>query len=106
MELWVHSNQIEALKIKFDKLKDLQIIKRYSADYENSHNVIVARSQFPITLAWAITIHKSQGLTLKSVLIDLGASCWQVGMGYVALSRCQTLDKVFLLDFVPTILNL
>jgi hypothetical protein len=76
-------------------------ISRVTADYELSKNIYVTRSQFPLTLAWALTIHKSQGLSLKYVLIDLGDSIFESGMAYVALSRAHELENVYLIDFSP-----
>ena len=50
--------------------------------------------QVPIILAWAITVHKSQGLTLKRVIIDLRAKEYAAGLSFVAISRVCTLENV------------
>ncbi len=52
--------------------------------------------QFPIKLAWAITIHKSQGKTFDRVVIDFGDRTFAHGQAYVALSRCTSLEGIIL----------
>lgn len=48
--------------------------------------------QYPLRLAWALTIHKSQGLTFNRVIIDMGRGAFSSGQSYVALSRCTSLE--------------
>ncbi len=71
---------------------------KYSLDEEtNEINEEIAGifSQMPLRLAWAITIHKSQGLTFDKAIIDAGAS-FAHGQTYVALSRCTSLEGIVL----------
>jgi len=71
---------------------------KYSIDEETKEikeTTIGTFTQYPLKLAWAITIHKSQGLTFKKAIIDANAA-FAHGQVYVALSRCKTLEGVIL----------
>lgn len=52
----------------------------------------------PLKLAWAVTIHKSQGMTLDAIEIDIGSNIFTVGQAYTALSRARTLKSVRVVD--------
>ena len=71
---------------------------RYFMDQETEQiekEIVASFSQFPLRLGWAVTIHKSQGLTLESCTIDTGPNgAFLHGQVYVALSRCKTLDAL------------
>ncbi|MDE6226253.1 MAG: AAA family ATPase [Muribaculaceae bacterium] len=54
--------------------------------------------QYPLRAAWALTIHKSQGLTFNNVAIDMGSGAFSAGQTYVALSRCRTLEGIHFLN--------
>ncbi|WP_223708755.1 helix-turn-helix domain-containing protein [Niabella beijingensis] len=82
-ELAVEREVWENKKYYLDEKKEIQ--EEVTGSYE----------QFPFRLAWAVTIHKSQGLTFDKVIIDAGAS-FTNGQVYVALSRCRTLEGIVL----------
>ena len=71
--------------------------RKYSLnkDKEVEEDVVGTYEQHPLRLAWAITIHKSQGLTFDKVVIDAGAA-FAHGQVYVALSRCRTFEGIVL----------
>ncbi|WP_301113606.1 ATP-dependent RecD-like DNA helicase [Microbacterium sp.] len=72
---------------------------RYAYDQNTkklSRDVVAEFTQFPLRLAWAVTIHKSQGKTYDRAIIDLGSGAFAPGQTYVALSRLTSLDGLYL----------
>jgi len=61
-----------------------------------SQDVVAEFTQFPLRLAWAVTIHKAQGKTLDAAVIDLGARAFAPGQTYVAFSRLTSLEGLYL----------
>lgn len=97
----------ERLYIRTDEGAELQVEKeqwentRYH--YNETENkieeeIIGTYQQFPVKLAWAITIHKSQGLTFNNVSIDFTGGVFAGGQTYVALSRCTSLEGIRLVQ--------
>jgi PIF1-like helicase/Helicase len=93
---------VTEIVVEFDSSKECVPIKRVKAEFFVSPSVKVERQQFPLCLAYAITIHKSQGMTLDKVLLDVGSKVFEPGMIYVALSRVRKLEDVSFIDFDPT----
>ncbi|OGT44184.1 MAG: hypothetical protein A3F13_06180 [Gammaproteobacteria bacterium RIFCSPHIGHO2_12_FULL_40_19] len=100
-------NGTRCVVVGFDKTEGWPIVKTYTGDiivadaeewkYEENGIVRATLMQVPLRLAWAITIHKSQGMTLDAAEIDLG-DAFEPGMGYVALSRVRSLSGLKLMN--------
>ncbi len=101
-------NGTRAIVVDFDKSTagcpivktyDNRIITAYYEEWKLEENGILRAviTQIPLRLAWAITIHKSQGMTLDAAEIDLG-DAFEPGMGYVALSRVRSLAGLKLMN--------
>jgi ATP-dependent exoDNAse (exonuclease V) alpha subunit len=92
IEVEISGNIYEIKKEKWSKI-------RYSYS-EGSDSIkeeaMSSFTQYPLRLAWAVTIHKAQGLTYDRVAIDLGTGAFAHGQTYVALSRCTSLEGLYL----------
>ena len=91
--------EVQNIVINFDRIPEPVRIERESCTFEVLKGIFFTRKQFPIMLSFAITVHKSQGLSLKTAIVDAGPSCFGCGMVYVALSRVTTLSGLHLVDF-------
>ena len=79
-----------------DKVVPIVPIKR---TWESKSGTLCSRFQVPICLAWAITVHKSQGLTLPKAKIDLGSKEFAAGLSFVAVSRVRSLSDIYFKQF-------
>jgi len=80
------------LQETWEKIKYYYNREKHSIEEE----VVSSFTQFPLRLAWAITIHKSQGQTYGSVAVDMGSGAFAHGQTYAALSRCKSLEGLYL----------
>jgi hypothetical protein len=95
------SNEVTAINLLFlfpqpSRYQLKRIHWTYAKDGER-----ITRVQFPLQLAYSMTIHKAQGTTLERIYVDLGKNIFAYGQAYVALSRTKSLENLFLLDFKP-----
>ncbi|MCH5346986.1 MAG: AAA family ATPase [Muribaculaceae bacterium] len=84
---WVEPETWSNIKYEYDE-KSKKVVEKELGNF----------TQFPLKPAWALTIHKSQGLTFDRVNIDIGRGAFASGQSYVALSRCRSLEGMTLLS--------
>jgi ATP-dependent DNA helicase PIF1 len=111
---WVNGDLAEVVGLEHDHIRirklntdNVLVVNRtdweklkYTYDYQSKkmkQAVVGTFRQFPIALGWAITIHKSQGMTMEKLTIDLGSGAFCEGQTYVALSRAKTIEGITLL---------
>eukprot|EP00116_Pleurobrachia_bachei_P000093 sb/3460355/ len=90
---------VEHLRVQFDGVDGVTDLRRDKREVMAYHNGYFHRSQFPICLSYGMTIHKSQGLSLTSAMVDIGKGTFADGQAYVALSRVKTLTGLHLINF-------
>jgi len=100
-------NLVKTITVKLDNGNTVKIERNKWSKYkyvwneekqEYEKKEIGYIEQFPIKLAWAVTIHKSQGQTFDTLTIDLTSGAFEKGQVYVALSRCRTLAGISLIQ--------
>lgn len=93
--LYVRTEEGEDLQVQREMWENIRY--RFNEEEQRiEEEQIGTYIQFPVKLAWAITVHKSQGLTFKNVNIDFTGGVFAGGQAYVALSRCTSLEGIVL----------
>jgi len=87
--------------VKFDHITEPCAIEMVRSKFLLMKNFHVYRKQLPLMLAYAVTIHKCQGLSLDYDIVDLSNIVFCAGMAYVALSRVRSLNGLYLTEFDP-----
>ena len=97
----VLSISVNRVTVQFDHISEHYDVEMVRSRFMVMKNLYVYRKQFPLILAYAVTIHKCQGLSLDCAIIDLSNQVFSAGMAYVALSGVRSLSGVNLAAFDP-----
>ena len=89
------------IHVKFDNIQNVYQVPKVKIRFVVMNKIYVHRMQFPLILAFAVTIHKCQGLSLNCAIMDLSDQVFCAGMANVALSRVKKLEKLHLISFQP-----
>ena len=97
----VLSLRADHVTVQFDHISEPYDVKKVKSRFMVMKNHYVYRKQFPLILAYAVTIHKCQGLSLDCAIVDLSDKVFSAGMAYVAISRVRMLAGLHLIAFEP-----
>jgi len=89
----------DSILVKFENGLE-EVIPKHTFEAYRDGELIVSREQYPLRLAYGITIHKSQGMTLEKLVVDCNR-IFECGQAYVALSRIKTIEGLYLKSFNP-----
>ena len=93
------SETVTQVSVQFDDVPGVVNISRDSGKVQIYAGCFLRRNQFPIVVGYSTTIHKAQGMSLQTVVCDLGKQIFTTGQVYVALSRCRSLQGLHLINF-------
>ena len=93
---------VKQLRIQFDCNPETFLVNREEGKREIFPGSFLRRRQFPVCLGYGLSIHKAQGMSLETVICDIGETVFATGQTYVALSRCKSLDGLHLINFSPS----
>jgi len=88
-----------SITVKFDQIAEPYCVERVKSKFMLMKTFYVYRKHFPLILAHVVIIHKCQGLSLDSAIIDLSSKVFSPKMSYVALSKVRSLNGLHLTDF-------